>query len=273
MYQEEVMVPVGDWAKARLKKLSETDKIRDESKVESGFGKNISNWVGREMVYPTNVVHMATETNNQGHSAVFPKQLPEWFIKLFTVPGNTVLDPFAGSGTTLFVAHELNRKAIGVEIVAEYVEAIEAQLWHQQRLFEEIMTTELLRAVQDYVEQNTGSFHEKRLDTVRSKRLGDVLSRKNPYLFKAKSQNVIQLVTGIMDAFLSSQEEGLFGNFLEGVAVFVAKEVYGGYKPSTTQLTGIDLVFEKRATVYLVDIKIRTQLGKLKPSQQNVSKL
>lgn len=135
MYQDEVMVPVGDWAKSRLKNLSETDKIRDESKVESGFGKNISNWVGRKMVYPTNVVHMATETNNKGHSAAFPSQLPEWFIKLFTASGDTVLDPFAGSGTTVFVAYEMHRKAIGIEIVPEYVEAIESELsQYQQRL-------------------------------------------------------------------------------------------------------------------------------------------
>ena len=133
MYQEEVMVPVGNWAKARLKKLSETDRIRDESKVESGFGKNISNWVGREMVYPTNVIHMATETNNQGHSAVFPRQLPEWFVKLFTVAGDVVLDPFAGSGTTLFVAQSMRRKAIGIEILPEYVESIEAKLESSQK--------------------------------------------------------------------------------------------------------------------------------------------
>ncbi|NCU33005.1 MAG: site-specific DNA-methyltransferase, partial [Candidatus Moranbacteria bacterium] len=42
MYQEEVMVPTGDWSKTRLKNLSETDKVRDNSKVGSGFGKNIS---------------------------------------------------------------------------------------------------------------------------------------------------------------------------------------------------------------------------------------
>ncbi len=128
MYQEAVMVPVGDWAKRRLGNLSERDRIRDESRADSGFGKNISNWIGRDMVYPTNVIHMATETSNKGHSAVFPRQLPEWFIKLFTQPGDTVLDPFAGSGTTLFIAQAMNRKAIGIEIVPEYVEAIEAKL-------------------------------------------------------------------------------------------------------------------------------------------------
>ena len=61
MYQDAVMVPVGDWAQSRLSKLSATDKIRDESKVGSGFGKNISNWIGRKMVYPSNVLHIATE--------------------------------------------------------------------------------------------------------------------------------------------------------------------------------------------------------------------
>lgn len=122
MYQEEVMVPVGDWARTRLKKLSDTDKVRDESKVESGFGKNISNWVGREMVYPTNVLHLSTECSNRDHSAVFPKALPEWFIKLFTQPGDIVLDPFSGSGTTLITAKEMGRHYIGIEIMEEYCE-------------------------------------------------------------------------------------------------------------------------------------------------------
>lgn len=71
MYQESVMVPMGDWAKTRLKNLSETDKRRDESKVGSGFGKNVSNWLGRKMAYPNNVLHMATESGNKNHSAAF----------------------------------------------------------------------------------------------------------------------------------------------------------------------------------------------------------
>ncbi len=120
MYQDEVRVPMGDWAKPRLKKLSETDKRRDNSKVGSGFGKNISNWVGRELAYPTNVLQLATETGNKEHSAVFPKQLPAWFIKLFTKPGDMVLDPFLGSGTTCIAALELERKSMGIEIFEEY---------------------------------------------------------------------------------------------------------------------------------------------------------
>ncbi len=124
MYQEEVMVPVGDWAKARLKNLSETDKARDNSKVGSGFGKKIANWIEREKVYPTNVVHLATECNNKNHSAAFPDELPEWFIKLFTREGDTVLDPFMGSGTTLFVAEKLKRNSVGIDIISEYYEMV-----------------------------------------------------------------------------------------------------------------------------------------------------
>lgn len=120
MYQDEVMVPVGDWAKSRLTRLSETDRTRDESKVNSGFGKNVSNWVGRDMVYPTNVIHMSTECSNRNHSAAFPLELPSWFIKLFTAEGNLVLDPFVGSGTTVEAAKLLGRHYCGIDIDPEF---------------------------------------------------------------------------------------------------------------------------------------------------------
>jgi DNA modification methylase len=135
MYQEEVMVPVGDWAKKRLQNLSETDMIRDESRVESGFGKNVSAWVGRDLVYPTNVLHIAPETSNRNHSAAFPRALPEWFIKLFTKERDLVLDPFMGSGTTVFAAYEMGRRAVGIEIVPEYMNMVEDKLKiHTKRL-------------------------------------------------------------------------------------------------------------------------------------------
>ncbi len=120
MYQEAVMVPIGDWAQTRLKKLSERDTQRDESRVGSGFGKKIANWVGKTMVYPTNVIHLATECSNRNHSAAFPEALPEWFIRLFTKQGDTVLDPFMGSGTTILVAHRMWRNSIGIDIMPEY---------------------------------------------------------------------------------------------------------------------------------------------------------
>lgn len=128
MYQEEVMVPMGSWAKSRLKNLSDTDKIRDNSKVGSGFGKNISNWLERDKAYPTNVLHLATECNNKNHSAAFPEELPEWFIKLFTKLNDTVLDPFMGSGTTLIVANRMKRNSIGIDVVPEYYDMVKEQL-------------------------------------------------------------------------------------------------------------------------------------------------
>ncbi len=139
MYQESVMVPVGDWAQDRLANLSETDKIRDESKVESGFGKNISNWVGRDKVYPDNVVHMATECSNRNHSAAFPIDLPIWFIKLFTAEGDVVLDPFIGSGTTAAAAKQLGRSYVGIDINEEYCRLAENRVLQvQPSLFETI---------------------------------------------------------------------------------------------------------------------------------------
>jgi site-specific DNA-methyltransferase (adenine-specific) len=132
MYQETVMVPVGDWAKDRLSKLSETDKTRDESRAGSGFGKKVSNWVGRNMVYPTNVLHLATETGNKNHSAVFPPDLPEWFIKLFTKPGDIILDPFVGSGTTAFSALRLGRHFVGIDINPEYIQLANQRIFEKQ---------------------------------------------------------------------------------------------------------------------------------------------
>ncbi len=132
MYQEAVMVPVGDWSKKRLQNLSTTDQRRDESRVGSGFGKRVANWVGRELVYPTNVLHMATVTRNKNHSAAFPESLPEWFIKLFTKEGDWVLDPFMGSGTTLRVAYRMRRNSIGIDIMDDYYQMVEGTLENER---------------------------------------------------------------------------------------------------------------------------------------------
>jgi len=128
MNQEAVMVPTGEWAKTRLNKLGENDKIRFNSQVGSGFGKNIANWVGRDMAYPSNVLHLATECGNKNHSAAFPKSLPAWFIKLFSDPGDLILDPFVGSGTTCIVAYELQRNYLGIELKEEYYQIALANL-------------------------------------------------------------------------------------------------------------------------------------------------
>ncbi len=128
MNQAAVMVPMGNWREARLKSLGRNDVVRFDSQVGSGFGKNIANWIGRDKAYPTNVLHLATECGNKNHSAAFPQELPEWFIKLFTDEGDLILDPFVGSGTTCKAAHDLRRNSVGVDVVRQYCEIANAEI-------------------------------------------------------------------------------------------------------------------------------------------------
>lgn len=121
MNQDEVRVPMGDWRNARLRNLSSTDKRRDNSRVGSGFGKKIENWVGRDLAYPTNVIHLPTECGNKGHSAAFPVELPAWFIRLFSNPGDVVLDPFVGSGTTAIACILNRRHFVGIDADPAFV--------------------------------------------------------------------------------------------------------------------------------------------------------
>jgi site-specific DNA-methyltransferase (adenine-specific)/site-specific DNA-methyltransferase (cytosine-N4-specific) len=84
------------------------------------------------MAYPTNVLHLATECNNKNHSAAFPLELPSWFIKLFTKENDTVMDPFMGSGTTLFAAKNLKRNSIGIEIIADYYNTVKKTIGDEE---------------------------------------------------------------------------------------------------------------------------------------------
>lgn len=96
-------------------------------------------------------------------------------------------------------------------------------------------------------------FYNKRLEKLNSLQLNDVLKRKNPYLLRAKNfELAADLVKSIIDSFLSSQEETMFGNFLEGFAIYVAQELYGGFK---SRLKSIDLEFERDEIYYIVGIK------------------
>ena len=107
--------------------------------------------------------------------------------------------------------------------------------------------------ITDYVEANIQKFHQRRLENLQKLKLMAVIKRKNPYLFKAKNINTAQdFVKTILDAFLSSQEEGIFGGFLEELAIFICSQVYGGQKSSAE---GIDLEFETDSIRYIVSIK------------------
>lgn len=115
------------------------------------------------------------------------------------------------------------------------------------------MDKNLKYEITKYVEDNIGVFHEKRLESIDSLRLNKVLSRKNPYLFKAKyvltSQ---QIIKGFVDAHISSSEEGIFGDWLEGLAIFINQKTHSGRKSG---ITGIDLEFDKNNTRYIITIK------------------
>ena len=107
--------------------------------------------------------------------------------------------------------------------------------------------------ITDYVETNIQDFHQRRLDNLQKLKMLDVVKQKNPYLFKAKNINTAQdFVKTILDARLSSQEETIFGGFLEGLAISICSKVYGGQKSSSE---GIDLEFERDNIRYIVSIK------------------
>ena len=134
-----------------------------------------------------------------------------------------------------------------------------------------------LKDVTEYVEQNIGTFHTKRLEKLEKLNFKEVLKRKNPYLFKAKNILTAQdLVKNLLDAYLQSQEETLFGDFLEGVAIFVCQKVFGGVKSRV--LEGIDLEFLKNENYYIIEIKSgpnwgnSSQIKKMKDNFKNAEK-
>ncbi|MCB9250862.1 MAG: cytosolic protein [Flavobacteriales bacterium] len=110
-----------------------------------------------------------------------------------------------------------------------------------------------LKDVSLYVEENIGIFHSKRIQSLDGLKLTQVLKRKNPYLYKAKyALTAEQIVKGIVDAHISSNEETIFGDWLEGLAIFINSKVFGGYKSG---IKGIDLEFDNEGVRNIVNIK------------------
>ncbi|MCL2099046.1 MAG: hypothetical protein FWH24_01235 [Oscillospiraceae bacterium] len=107
--------------------------------------------------------------------------------------------------------------------------------------------------VTKYVEENISIFHEKRIKNLDNLKLDKILKRKNPYLFKAKHTTTTeQIIKGIVDAHISSNEETIFGDWLEGLAIFINETVYGGWKSG---IPNIDLEFNKNDVRYIITIK------------------
>lgn len=148
---EGVKKPIGDWAGTRLSNLGEADLSRHNSVNQSGFGRDLSRWVGKETVLPSNVLSFAVVGKNKTHPAVFPTALPEFFIKLLCPEGGTVLDPFSGSGTTGIAALSLGRDCILIDNQVKYYdiaikrleEETSAQVWDSTDGIENSFESEL----------------------------------------------------------------------------------------------------------------------------------
>ena len=121
----------------------------------------------------------------------------------------------------------------------------------------------------DFVNKNISIFHQSKLNTLKSINLKRLLKKTNPYLFKAKNITIAgDLVKSVLDAFLSSSEEKLFGDFLEELAVFISCKTCNGRKSAAT---GIDLEFVNKGTHYLVSVKSGPNWGN--SSQQRKQEL
>lgn len=148
MYQDEVKVPIGDWAEKRFKSMSENDFLRYISKNNAHLGRNVSNWLNKKKVFPHNVlvfeeehrlylgnvIETAVDTSNKNHSAIFPIELPSWFIRLFTKESDVVLDPFIGSGTTAVSSIFHRRKYLGIELKSEYFREVTKNIYDANKL-------------------------------------------------------------------------------------------------------------------------------------------
>lgn len=129
--------------------------------------------------------------------------------------------------------------------------------------------------VREYVNENITDFHERRIKSLEDLSLNKLL-KKNPYLFKAKNVTTAsELISSLLEAFLSSSEEKLFGDFLEQLAVFVASRTCEGHKSTAS---GVDLEFFNEGVHYVVSVKSGTnwgnssQHGKLEQDLQNAVK-
>lgn len=142
MYQSHVKKPIGEWALKRLANLNGKSSTRHNSENNSGFGRDLTNWVDKEYVLPGNTFSIPLVGKNMDHPAVFPVGLPEFFIKLFTKEADNVLDPFAGSGSTGIAALTNNRNVVLIDNKQEYINIINQRLSPLQGLYSSITLNE-----------------------------------------------------------------------------------------------------------------------------------
>ena len=131
---EAIKRPIGDWVETRLAKMGKNDTSRQNSANESGFGRDLSRWVDKKKVLPPNVLTIGLVGKNMGHPAVFPIELPSFFIKLLSPQGGLVIDPFGGSGSTGVAALQLGRNCLLIDNNLDYYAEAERRLKAEGRI-------------------------------------------------------------------------------------------------------------------------------------------
>ena len=269
MYQKAVREPIGGWAKTRLKHLSTADLTRLTSGTRSGFGRNMSRWVGKELVYPSNSLHIAPEAGHKGHSAAFPEPLPAWFIRLFTKRGDVVLDPFLGSGTTAVAALNLERHYIGIEKHPPYQKVALNRLDEARAQFTKHGAPAAYFApgienergearmtgdgwIDEAVRTGLTRFYATYSDAVNELELRPLLRKCNPWRLRALGlRDCTEVVQRLVEDHMSSSAESKFGNkFIETLV-----EMIPGVKP----IPGGGIDFEKDGT--LISVKSGSSWG------------
>jgi hypothetical protein len=120
-----------------------------------------------------------------------------------------------------------------------------------------------------YVERNISVFHEKRISKIMELKLKEILKKKNPYLFKAKYLLTADgIIKEIVNAYISSSEETMFGDWLEGLAIFINQKVYSGWKSG---IKGIDLEFDKDGVRYIISIKSGPNWGNSSQTEKMIN--
>jgi len=115
------------------------------------------------------------------------------------------------------------------------------------------MKIKIKKQIEQFVNEHIGAFHANRIEGLKALRLNNLIKRKNPYLFRAKNLNLsTSLITAVLEAHLSSSEEGSFGGFLEKLAIYVAEITGGGHKSAAE---GIDIELMRDSTRYLIAVK------------------
>ena len=140
-----------------------------------------------------------------GHEAMFPEELPRRIIKMFSFVGETVLDPFLGSGTTIKVALELNRNAVGYEINEDFLDIIREKVGLKGSLLQFSRKVEIVKRTTPAELTLTTVTYEPRIKDAAPQSDPKLINQKKDVLYKVTAvidENTLQLDAGFKVTFL-----------------------------------------------------------------------